>query len=332
MSEQQNLQVRLKSRPEELPQPSDFDLVEQPLPEVGEDEILCKTLYLSLDPYMRGQINGRHISGAIHPGELMRGETISEVIASQHRAFEPGDIVKHQGGWQSYSVAKGEGLFIVDPRIDPKSLALGVLGMPGLTAYAGLNYLAEPKAGDAVLVSAASGAVGSMVGQIAKLQGCRVVGIAGSQKKIDWLNDVAGFDGCFNYKDETPADGIRRLCPDGVDIYFDNVGGDILDAAMWQLAIGARVVLCGLMAQYNTDVIPPGPNPATIIRARATVRGMVVYDHFDKQDEFIGNAVDWVKNGDIHYLEDISEGLDKAPDAFCRLMQGQNFGKTIVKL
>ena len=332
MTEGQNTQVLLRRRPDAVPKASDFDVVTTPIPIAGEGEILCKTHYLSLDPYMRGQINGRHISGAIHPGELMRGETVSEIITSNHKDFKFGQMVKHQGGWQEYSVAKPGDLQLVDPRIDPPSLALGILGMPGLTAYAGLLNLAEPKAGDTVLVSAASGAVGSMVGQIAKLKGCRVVGIAGAQKKIDWLNDVAGFDGCFNYKDENPVDGIKRLCPDGVDIYFDNVGGEILDAAMWQLAIGARVVLCGLMAQYNSDIVPPGPNPATIIRARATVRGMVVYDHFDKQAAFLDEATDWLKSGKIKYIEDVSQGLGKAPYAFSRLMRGQNFGKTIIKL
>ncbi len=332
MTSEQNAQILLRRRPDAVPKASDFDLVSSPIPLAGKGEILCKIHYLSLDPYMRGQINGRHISGAIHPGELMRGETVSEVISSDDPHFKIGDMVKHQGGWQTYCVAEPKDLQKVDPRIEPPSLALGVLGMPGLTAYAGLLHLAKPKAGDTVLVSAASGAVGSMVGQIAKIKGCRVIGIAGSQKKIDWLNQTAGFDGCFNYKEESPAEGIKRLCPDGVDVYFDNVGGEILDAAMWQLAIGARVVLCGLMAQYNSDIVPPGPNPATIIRARATVKGMVVYDHFDKQKAFLDAATKWMKTGKIKYIEDVSEGLGKAPYAFSRLMRGQNFGKTIIKL
>lgn len=327
-----NQQILLKNRPDAVPAPSDFELVEVDIPSAGAGEVLCKTEYLSLDPYMRGQINGRHISGAIHPGEMMRGETVSEVVQSGHADFKAGDFVKHFGGWQSYSVSDGTGMQKLDARISPRSLALGILGMPGLTAYAGLVHLAEPKAGDTVLVSAASGAVGSMVGQIAKLMGCRVIGIAGQQRKMDWLTDVAGFDGCFNYKDEDPADAIKRLCPDGVNIYFDNVGGDILDAAMNQLALGARVILCGLMAQYNTDSPPPGPNPGTIIRARAIVKGLVVYDHFDKQTEFLDKAIGWINSGEIKFVEDVTDGLAQAPDAFCRLMAGGNFGKTIVKL
>ncbi len=327
-----NQQILLKNRPDAVPAPADFKLVDGNMPVPGAGEILCKTEYLSLDPYMRGQINGRHISGAIHPGEMMRGETVSEVVASNHDDFSPGDFVKHFGGWQNYSVSDGAGMQKLDGRITPRSLALGILGMPGLTAYAGLVHLAEPKAGDTVLVSAASGAVGSMVGQIAKIMGCRVIGIAGQQRKMDWLTDVAGFDGCFNYKDEEPGEAIKRLCPDGVDIYFDNVGGDILDAAMNQLAIGARVILCGLMAQYNTDSPPPGPNPGTIIRARAIVKGLVVYDHFDKQVEFLDKATEWINSGQIKYVEDVTDGLVHAPEAFCRLMAGGNFGKTIVKL
>ena len=327
-----NQQILLKNRPDAVPVPSDFKMVENDVPTLSAGEILCKTEFLSLDPYMRGQINGRHISGAIHPGEMMRGETVSEVMQSNHADFKPGDFVKHFGGWQRYSVSDGTGMEKLDARISPRSLALGILGMPGLTAYAGLVHLAEPKAGDTVLVSAASGAVGSMVGQIAKIMGCRVVGIAGQQRKMDWLTEVAGFDGCFNYKDENPADGIKRLCPDGVDIYFDNVGGDILDAAMNQLALGARVILCGLMAQYNTDNPPPGPNPGTIIRARALVKGLVVYDHFGKQAEFLDKATKWINSGQIKFVEDVTDGLVNAPDAFCTLMAGGNFGKTIVKI
>ena len=327
-----NQQILLKTRPDAVPAPSDFELVEGDMPVPKAGEVLCKTEYLSLDPYMRGQINGRHISGAIHPGEMMRGETVSKVVQSGHADFKAGDFVKHFGGWQSYSVSDGTGMQKLDARIKPRSLALGILGMPGLTAYAGLVHLAEPKAGDTVLVSAASGAVGSMVGQIAKLMGCRVIGIAGQQRKMDWLTDVAGFDGCFNYKDEDPAEAIKRLCPDGVNIYFDNVGGDILDAAVNQLALGARVILCGLMAQYNTDSPPPGPNPGTIIRARAIVKGLVVYDHFDKQAEFLDKATAWINSGDVKFVEDVTDGLGNAPDAFCRLMSGGNFGKTIVKL
>ncbi len=331
-----NHQVLLRTRPEGVPEPSDFKVVEAPMPEVGAGELLCQTEYLSLDPYMRGQISGRHISGALEIGDVMRGETVSKVLSSSHPDFAPGDRVKHFGGWQAVSTANPDDVQKIDPRIAPPalspSLALGALGMPGLTAYAGLIHLAEPKPGDTVLVSAASGAVGSMVGQLARLKGCRVVGMAGQQRKIDWLIEKAGFDACFNYKQENAADAIKRLCPNGVDIYFDNVGGDLLETAMQNLALGARVILCGLMAQYNTDTPPPGPNPGLIIRARAIVKGLVVYDHFDKTGEFLDQAIPLIKSGEIKTLEDITEGLDNAPEAFCRLMRGENFGKTIVKI
>ncbi len=327
-----NTQVLLKSKPEGNPSTDHFEVIMADMPVAGEGEILCKTLYLSLDPYMRGQISGRHISGSIHPGDLMRGETVSEVVESNSDEFNPGDLVMHHGGWQAYSVSKPEDVERVDARLDPLSLALGIMGMPGLTAYAGVYYLAELKSTDVVLVSAASGAVGSMVGQYALNMGCRVIGIAGSDDKCSWLRDVAGFHGTINYKSEDLAAAIARECPDGIDFYFDNVGGDMLDTAMWQLAIGARVVLCGLMAQYNTDVMPPGPNPASIIKARATVRGLVVYDFFNKKQEFLDKTIPLLADDKIKYREDVSEGLEQAPEAFARLMRGKNFGKTIIKV
>ena len=327
-----NTQIKLRTRPNGNPSADNFEICIGEIPVPDEGEILCKTEYLSLDPYMRGQISGRHISGTINPGDLMRGECVAEVIDANGSEFEVGDKIMFHGGWQEYFTVLASEAKVVDQRLEPASLALGIMGMPGLTAYAGLFYLAEVKSDDVVLVSAASGAVGSMVGQLAKIQGCRVIGIAGSDEKCAWLKDVAGFDGSINYKTENLADAIKRECPDGIDIYFDNVGGDMLDTAMWQLALGARVVLCGLMAQYNTDVIPPGPNPATIIKARATVRGMVVYDHFQRTPEFLDRVIPWLNEGKIKYKEDVTEGLERAPETFARLMQGQNFGKTIIKI
>lgn len=332
MMKNKNLQIRLKNRPDNLPSVDDFEVFKAEIPVAGEGEVLCRNLFLSLDPYMRGQINGRHISGAILPGSMMRGETVSEVMTSHHPDYKAGDLVAHQGGWQSYSVAKAAELIPVDGRITPPSLALGVLGMPGLTAYAGMAYLADLKAGDKLVVSAASGAVGSMVGQIAQNMGCQVFGIAGSEEKCHWLTHEAGFSGCINYKEQDLAEGLKQCCPEGIDVYFDNVGGEMLDVVMNQLAIGARVVLCGLMAQYNTDVIPPGPNPATIIKARATVRGLVVYDFFGKRQEFLDKIIPWVDQGKISYKEDVTIGLENAPAAFVRLMSGKNFGKTIIKI
>lgn len=327
-----NKQIRLKKRPVGLPNADHFDVAEAPVPEPSAGEILCRNLYLSLDPYMRSQIAGRHISGTINEGDLLLGDTVAEVLESKHPDFSAGDRLVLNGGWQTHIVTDPGQARKIDKRINPASLALGILGMPGLTAYAGLKYLGEPKAGDTLVVSAASGAVGSMVGQYAKHLGCRVIGIAGREDKCQWIKDVAGFDACINYKEESVADGLDRLCPDGIDIYFDNVGGETLDAAMWRLADGARVVLCGLMSQLNSQERPTGPNPATIIKARATVRGLVVYDHWDKMTEMLDAFLPLIENGTISYTEDESDGIEAAPEAFARLMQGQNFGKTIIKL
>ena len=325
-----NTRVLLRRQCEGVPQPDDFETTIGPMPEAGDGQLLCETIYLSLDPYLRGRISGRHLTGAINPGELMAGEAISRVLESNHPDFRAGDIVAAHSGWQAYSTFDATEARRIDPSLGPLSAFLGILGMPGLTAYAGLLRLAEPREGDTVLVSAASGAVGSMVGQIAKLKGYTVVGIAGAAEKCAWVTDVAGFDDVVSYKTGDLRAGIDRACPDGIDIYFDNVGGDTLQAAMERLRIGARVVLCGLMAQYNTNEMPPGPNPAYIIRARATVRGMVVYDHEDLRSKMVEDVSKWLLDGKIHYLEDRTVGLDNAGEAFSRLMQGRNVGKAIV--
>ncbi len=327
-----NTQILLKRQCEGIPSPDDFQCHREPLAEPGPGEMLCETAYLSLDPYLRGKISGRHLSGAILPGQLMAGEAVSRVVSSNDSAFAPGDLIAAHSGWQTHPIVNAADARKLDPSVEPASLYLGILGMPGLTAYAGLLRLGEPGEGDVVVVSAASGAVGSMVGQIAKIKGCTVVGVAGSPDKCAWVTDVAGMDRCINYKTEDLREALKRDCPNGIDVYFDNVGGDMLQAVMEQLAIGARVVLCGLMSQYNTTEMPPGPNPAFIIKARATVRGMVVYDHEDLRGQFVEDASNWLKEGRIRYLEDVTEGIENAPEAFSRLMQGKNHGKAIVKV
>ena len=263
-------------------------------------------------------------------GDLMGGEAISRVIESNHDNFAAGDVIAAHSGWQSHSTVDGDAARKLDPSLGPLSTFVGILGMPGLTAYAGLLRLGEPREGDTVLVSAASGAVGSLVGQIAKIKGCRVVGIAGAASKVAWVRDAAGFDDCVTYKSGDLREQLDAACPDGIDVYFDNVGGDTLQAVMERLAVGARVVLCGLMAQYNSDEMPPGPNPGFIIKARATVRGMVVYDHEDLRSEMVENVSAWLRDGKITYLEDRTDGLENAPDAFSRLMRGENVGKALV--
>jgi NADPH-dependent curcumin reductase CurA len=325
-----NTRVLLKRRCEGIPVADDFEVQTAAPQTAGDDQLLCETIYLSLDPYLRGRISGRHISGSVSPGELMPGEAVSRVVISEHPDFAAGDIIAAHSGWQSHPVIDAVDARRIDTTVGPLSAFLGILGMPGLTAYAGLLRLGEPQRGDTVLVSAASGAVGSLVGQIARIKGCRAVGIAGAPEKCAWVKNVARFDDVVSYKTGDLREGIDRTCPDGIDVYFDNVGGDTLQAAMERLSLGARVVLCGLMAQYNTDEMPPGPNPAFIIKARATVRGLVVYDHEDLRARMVYDVSRWLRKGKIEYLEDRTPGLENAPEAFSRLMRGDNVGKAIV--
>ena len=328
----QSTRVVLKQRPQGVPKEEDFALDTVSLAPPKEGEILCETLYLSLDPYMRIRLGGNHLSGGDDIGDCLSGEAVSRVLESRHPNFSPGQLLRMHSGWQSHFVSDGEGAALVEPGALSPSLFLGVLGMPGLTAYAGVTRLAEPQKGDTLVVSAASGPVGATVAQVGKIHGCRTVGIAGSEEKCRWSVTEAGLDACINYKQEDVREALAKHCPDGINIYFDNVGGDILQAVMEQLAIGARVVLCGLIVQYNSDETPSGPNPGLLIRARAAMRGLVVYDHEDLREQFVQDCKQWIEDGQLHYQEDISEGLEQAPAAFVRLMQGRNFGKMIVKV
>jgi NADPH-dependent curcumin reductase CurA len=329
---EQNQIVVLKKRSVGVPQPDDFELNTVPVADPGPGQLLCQAQYLTLDPYLRGKISGRHISGAIHPGDMMAGEVVSSVVVSNDPRFAVGDTIAAFSGWQTKPVIDGDAARRIETHGAPISTALGIMGMPGLTAYAGTLRLGQPEPGDRVLVSAAAGPVGSTVGQIARIKGAHPIGIAGSDEKCAWLKEQAGFADCINYKKEDLREGIARTCPDGVNMYFDNVGGDVLQAAMEHLALGARVVLCGLMAQYNRDDMPPGPNPAFIIKARATVRGLVVYDHEDLRGEFESVVGTWIRDGELKFKEDIADGIERAPAAFCALMRGENFGKALVRL
>ena len=328
-----NKQIILKKNPVGIPEITDFDTIETDIPEITNNQILTKTVHLSLDPYIRGVITGRHIySEKVNVGDTIVGRTVSEVVKSNHTDFNEGDIVVCSNGWQEFGVSDGEGVRKLDPSMAPLSTALGILGMPGLTAYAGLTVYGEPKEGDHVVVSAASGPVGCMVGQIAQIYGAKAIGIAGSEEKCSVVKDKFGFIDCINYKTENIEDRLKDLCPEGVDIYFDNVGGETLNIMTRNLAMHARIVLCGFMTQYNLDSPPPGPNLGPIVGSRATIRGVVVYDHYDKQDDFISIASDWLKAGKIDYIEDEVFGLENAPAQFCKLMRGENFGKTIVTI
>jgi hypothetical protein len=265
-------------------------------------------------------------------GDVMYGETVAQVIESRHPLFSAGQFVLGRGGWQQYAVLDGADCRPLEPTDLPMSTALGVLGTPGLTGYVGMVYLAAPRPGETVVVSAATGPVGSTVGQTARLMGARAVGIAGSAEKCEFATRVLGFADCVNYKDGDLKAALKRACPGGIDVYFDNVGGDTLAAALANLALHARVVLCGMMGIYNQDAPPPGPHLGPVILARATLQGLVVFDHLQRLPELRRVVGGWIRNGAFHYREDIAESLAQAPAAFCRLMRGENFGKSLVRI
>ncbi len=327
-----NQQIVLASTPDFNPNPEHFTLVETDMPEISTEQVLCETQYLSLDPYMRSQIAGRHMSGSIHPGDLMRGETVSKVIESNHADYQKGDLVRTFGNWQTHSVHDAPELSKVNQAIKPASYALSLLGMPGLTAYSGLVWIAEAKAGDTVVIPAATGAVGSTAGQLAKARGCTVVGIVGSDEKGQYALDKLGYDAVINRKTDDLNAKLSEYCPNGIDVYFDLVGGETLNLVCTKLALNARVILCGLMADYNSPERTPGPLPGPIIGARAMLKGLVVYDFEPRRDEFIAACLPLIESGKLAMQEDMAEGIESAPEAFCRLMRGENQGKAIVKI
>src|SRR5258705_9544208 len=326
-----NRQIVLRRHPVGMPRPADFDLVESPRPAPRDDEVLCRTIYLSLDPYMRGRISGaRSYAHPVEPGQVIVGATVGEVIESKYAGL--GDIVLGYDGWQSHAVAKGGGLRKLDPKQAPISTALGVLGMPGMTAYVGLLDIGQPKSGETVVVSAASGAVGSAVGQIARIKGARAVGIAGSRDKCDYVVRELGFDHCVNYKTGDLAAALRAACPSGVDVYFDNVGGDVLRAVTTLLNQNARIPLCGLISEYNATESTPGPNLRPLLVNRVLLKGFIVSPHLSRLGEFLKDCGGWVREGRLKHREDVVVGLEKAPEAFIGLLQGKNFGKLLVRV
>ena len=325
--------VVLESRPVGSPKTSDFKLVETAVPAIGDGEILTRTIYLSLDPYMRGRISGvKSYAKGVDPGDLMVGGTVGEVVESKHPGFKAGDFVQGYDGWQTYGVSKGAGVRKLDPKQAPISTALGVLGMPGMTAYVGLLDIGQPKPGETVVVSAASGAVGAVVGQLAKIKGCRAVGIAGGKDKCEYVVNELGFDACVDYKREDFAATLQAACPKGVDVYFENVGGAVLAAVLKLVNPFARIPLCGLVSQYNATEMPAGPNWGVLLVNRVLVKGFIVSDHLDRLPAFLSDVSGWVREGRIKYREDIVQGLESAPQAFIGLLQGKNFGKLIVKV
>ncbi|MEX2146322.1 MAG: NADP-dependent oxidoreductase [Candidatus Rokuibacteriota bacterium] len=328
-----NRRVLLKRRPVGEPRPDDFEIVDAPMPAPADGQILCRTIYLSLDPYMRGRMSeGKSYAASVELGQVMVGGTVSEVIESKHPGFTKGDLVAGYDGWQAHAVSKGAGVRKLDPGQAPISTATGVLGMPGMTAYVGLLDIGRPKPGETVVVSAASGAVGSAVGQIARIKGCRAVGVAGSQAKCDYVVKELGFDACVNYKTQDVAAALREACPNGIDVYFDNVGGEVLTAVLKLINQNARIPLCGIISQYNATELPPGPNLAPILVNRALIKGFIVSDHLDRLPDFLRDGAQWVASGQLKYREDVVDGLDAAPRAFIGLLRGENFGKLVVKV
>lgn len=328
-----NRQWLLSSRPTGEPTSENFELVETDVPTPGPREVLVRTRYLSVDPYMRGRM--RDAESYAEPWAVddpMRAGTVGEVVESEHPGFEPGDIVVGRLLWADYAVVGGDDLRPVDTDRGPISTALGVLGMPGVTAYFGTTDVGEPTPGDTVVVSAAAGAVGSVVGQIASLSGCRVVGIAGADEKIDWLESI-GFDAGINYKTADVGDRLQEACPDGVDVYFDNVGGPITDAVWPLLNVRARVAVCGQISTYNVTETPTGPRKLMqLVQSRARVEGFLVRDYEPRWDEALDRLSAWIDRDDIEYEESVVEGLENAPEAFFGLFEGANIGKQLVRV
>jgi NADPH-dependent curcumin reductase len=333
MSELMNQQILLKSRPTGEPQESDFAFVETAISELGQGEVLNRTIYLSLDPYMRGRMSDRESYAAPAAlGKVMVGGTVSQVMKSNHPQFLEGDFVLGYNGWQTYGIAKGETLRKLDPNQAPISYALGVMGMPGMTAYFALLDIGKPKAGETVVVSAASGAVGAVVGQIAKIKGCRAVGIAGSEAKCDYIMNELGFDACINRKTQDLSSALEEACPNGIDIYVDHTAGPILEAVLQHINLGARIPLVGLISQYNAEDLPPGPNLMPLLAKRALIKGFLVGDYQERQAEFLDDMGQWLQAGKLKYREDVVEGLENTPRAFIGLLQGKNFGKLVVQV
>ena len=330
----QNHQIRMAARPEGMPRPSDFALTSAPIPDPGTDEVLVRGLWLSLDPYMRGRMaDAAAYTRPLESRDVMIGGVVGEVVRSNAPAFSAGDIFEGRLGWQEYALAKATEVRHVDPDLAPLSTALGVLGMPGCTAYFGLLEVGRPEPGETVLVSAAAGTVGAIVGQIAKIKGCRVVGIAGSEAKIDYLTGELGFDAGVNYKTGDLGAALDGACPDGVNVYFDNVGGTVTDTVIPRLAQRGRVVVCGQISEYNLDEPPKSPNfLRQLLFKRARMEGVVVFDYAERTDEALSQLGAWLKSGELKYKEDIVDGLEAAPAAFIRLMTGENFGKVLVRL
>jgi len=333
-----NRRIVLRERPEGAPDRDTFALEETPRPEPDEGEILCRTIWLSLDPYMRGRISAaKSYAAPVEIGEVMTGEVVAEVMESRVEGLRPGDVVRARGGWQEWFAVPAADAAKIDPAAAPLSHRLGVLGMPGLTAYAALFAIAEPKPGETVVVPAAAGAVGAVAGQIARIKGCRAIGIAGGPEKCTYVTDELGFDACLDRRAPGLGKGLIEACPNGVDIYLETVGGPVLDAVLPLMNMNGRIPVVGGIAHYNQPGPPEGPDRLPlmmrqILVKRLLLKGLLVFDHEAMRPDFEREVGQWIKKGRIKYREDVVEGLEKAPEAFIGMLEGRNFGKLVVKV
>jgi NADPH-dependent curcumin reductase CurA len=326
-------EIRLVSRPQGFPAEDLFEIAETPIPDPRDGQLLVRNAYFSVDPYMRPRMNDvRSYVAPFTLGEAMTGGAVGRVASSRHPRFAEGDWVLHGLGWREWALSDGSGMSKVDPSGAPVSTSLGVLGMPGFTAYYGLFELGRPQPGEAVFVSGAAGAVGSAAGQMAKIAGCRVLGCAGSPEKVAWLREL-GFDGAFDYRERSLRDAVAEAAPDGIDIYFDNVGGEQLEAAIGALRVHGRVVACGSISRYNDVEAAAGPrNMFMVVTKRLRIQGYIISDHYDRFPEFLERAREWVRDGRLRYRETVVDGIENAPRAFLGLLRGENIGKMLVKV
>jgi hypothetical protein len=333
-----NRRIVLARRPQGAPVPEDFRLESHPVPTAGPGMVLLRTRYLSLDPYMRGRMNeGPSYAPPVALGAVMTGQTVSVVEASDVARFQPGELVVANVGWQDFGVSDGRDLLKIDASLPNPSYALGVLGMPGLTAYVGLLDIGQPQPGETVVVAAATGAVGAVVGQIAKLKGCRVVGVAGGARKCAYAREELGFDECLDHHAPELPQRLAAACAKGIDVYFESVGGEVLYAVLPLLNVGARVPLCGLISWYNLAKLPTGVDRTpqlllTALRQRVKIQGFIIFDHYRRMAAFQQDMSGWLREGRMRYREELIEGLESAPRGLIGLLQGENFGKLIVRV
>lgn len=337
--QQRNRQWLLASRPKGAPVAENFRLEESEIPTPTSGQLLLRTVYLSLDPYMRGRMSDEpSYADPVNIGDVMCGGTVSQVVTSQHPDYAEGDWVLGYDGWQTYAISNGEGLVKLDKSLEHPSWALGVLGMPGFTAYMGLLDIGQPKEGETLVVAAATGPVGATVGQIGKLKGLRVVGVAGGAEKCRHAVEKLGFDACIDHHADDFAEQLKNACPQGIDVYYENVGGKVFDAVLPLLNTGARVPVCGLISGYNATDLPSGPDRlpllmGTILKKRIRMQGFIItQDYGHRIDEFQQEMGRWVQEGKIHYREQIVDGLENAPEAFIGLLEGKNFGKLVIRV